>query len=206
MLDGLARKVIDAPLQWLARPLVAIGCSASMVTSGGFLLGVAGCAAIAWGWFHLALLLIALNRLADGLDGAVARIAGSSPIGGYLDIVLDLIFYSGVPFAFCCYDPEYAWASALLIYSFIGTGGSFLAFAILAERQGLQTERSGRKSFFYSAGLMEGTETIGFFVAFCLWPEHYVVLAKIFAGLCWLTTLLRIVSSIRLLQSSGRSS
>jgi phosphatidylglycerophosphate synthase len=197
MLDGVARRLIDPPLTAVARRLHRLGVSATAVTVVGFLIGIAGCGAIATGEFLLALGLIAANRIADGLDGAIAREAGPTDLGGYLDIVLDLIFYSAVPFAFAVFDPANALVSAFLIFSFIGTGGSFLAFAVIAEKRGRTTERSGRKSFFYSLGLMEGTETIAFFFAFCLWPAHYSTLAWIFGGLCWLTTLLRITAATR---------
>jgi hypothetical protein len=57
------------------------------------------------------------------------------------------------------------------------------------------TERRGKKSFYYAAGFMEGTETILFFVAFCVFPQYFAILAWIFGTLCWCTTLLRIISA-----------
>ena len=44
------------------------------------------------------------------------------------------------------------------------------AFAVIAAKRKLDTSRSWKKSFFYSAGLMEGTETVIFLVLFCLLP------------------------------------
>ena len=197
MLDRIARRGIDRPLNWFAGALARLRISANAITIIGFGIGVLACVAIAFQWYLVALGLILLNRLADGLDGALARRTGTSDIGGYLDIVLDTLFYSGVPFAFAIAQPEALLPAAFLIYSFVGTGGSFLAYGIIAAKRKMSTERSGKKSFFYAAGLMEGTETILFFVLFCLFPEQFALLAWIFGALCWLTTLARILDAVR---------
>lgn len=197
MLDGVARRLIDPPLNRAARHLAAVGLGANAVTVAGFLVGAGGCVAIGFDCYHLALALIAANRLADGLDGAIARRTGSTDLGGFLDVTLDTLFYSGVPFAFALGRPEFTLPAAFLIYSFVGTGGSFLAFAIIAAKRTLVTERAGKKSFFYSVGLMEGTETVAFFTLFCLFPDSFPALAWTFGGLCWLTTGLRIAAGVR---------
>ena len=102
--------------------------------------------------------LFLLNRVADGLDGAVARASMTTDFGGYLDIVCDFVFYSAIPFAFAVALPENAFASAFLIFSFIGTASSFLAFAILAEKHNISTEIRGKKAFYYLGGLTEGVK------------------------------------------------
>jgi phosphatidylglycerophosphate synthase len=192
MLDAPVRRLLDPLLERLAGWLHGRGLRADVLTIGGFIVGCAGCAAIAFRQYHLALGLILLNRLADGLDGAVARKSGSTDVGGFLDATLDTLFYSGVPFAFALSDRELALPAAFLIYSFVGTGGSFLAYAIIAGKRGPKAGQTAKKSFYYSAGLMEGTETVGFFVLFCLLPERFAELAWVFGALCWATTVVRI--------------
>ena len=196
MLDAPIRKLIDPPLNWVAARLVAIGLGANAVTVVGFAVGAAGCVAIGLKWYIVALVLILLNRLADGLDGPIARRTGATDLGGFLDVVLDTVFYSGVPFAFAVSDTTLTLPAAFLIYSFVGTGGSFLAYAVIAAKRGMSTAVHGRKSFFYSVGLMEGTETVVFLVLFCLLPQYFAVLAWVFGGLCWVTTALRIASGV----------
>jgi len=71
------------------------------------------------------------------------------------------------------------------------TGVSFLAFAVIAGKRGAETQAHGRKSFFYSTGLAEGTETIAVFIAMCLWPAWFSVIAYAYAGLCLLTVFQR---------------
>lgn len=196
MLDRQARRIIDPGLEFLARALLRMGLNANLVTIIGFLIGMAGCVAISRQAYVLALVLILMNRLADGLDGSLARLSKPSDVGGFLDLVLDTIFYSGVPFAFALQRVEYAVPAAFLIYSFVGTGGSFLAFATVAAKRRVSAQELGKKSFYYSAGLMEGTETIVFFVLFCVLPDYFPTLAWVFGGLCWLTTLIRIVTGV----------
>jgi phosphatidylglycerophosphate synthase len=193
VLDTRLRRLIDPPLDRLGARLVGHGVSANATTLVGFAIGLGAIAAIAWGATLLGLALFLANRLLDGLDGALARRLGPTDLGGFLDIVLDFIVYSGIAFGFALADPAAnGLAAAFLIFSFMGTGSSFLAFAIMAAKRGLSTEIRGRKSLYYLGGLTEGTETILVFVLACLWPAGFALLAWVFGGLCWLTTATRI--------------
>jgi len=197
MFDAALRRVIDPPLNragaWLARA----GLGADGVTIGGFVVGLAAVPLIATEHYWAGLAAILLNRLADGLDGAVARHRGPTDLGGYLDIVLDFLFYAAVPFAFALARPDNALAAAFLILSFVGTGSSFLAYAIVAAKRGLKTRRRGRKAFYYLGGLTEGAETIALFATICAYPPAFPWLAWIFGGLCWVTTATRIAAARR---------
>jgi phosphatidylglycerophosphate synthase len=196
MLDRPMRRLIDPALERLASGATTWRVSANMMTVIGFLLGMAGCVAIAFRHYHWGLVLILANRLADGLDGCIARRTVASDLGGFLDIVLDMIFYSGVPFAFAVADETRLLPACFLIYSFVGTGGSFLAYAVIAAKRGTSSPADEKKSFVYAFGLMEGTETIAFFVLFCWWPSQFSMLAWTFGGLCWLTTAARILGGV----------
>jgi phosphatidylglycerophosphate synthase len=194
--DAGIRRWIDPPLDRVGAALARAGLGANAVTVGGFLLGAAAWAALAFAAYPLALALILANRLADGLDGAVARRVGVTDLGGYLDIVLDFLFYAGVPFFFAVGRPEAALPASFLVFSFVGTGSSFLAFAAVAARRGLTTRARGLKSIYYLGGLTEGAETIALFVLICLWPEHFGLLAWVFGGLCWVTTAGRVAAAV----------
>jgi len=88
----------------------------------------------------------------------------------------------------------------------IGTGSSFLAFAILAARHGWETSERGSKSFFHLGGLTEGSETIALFVVVCLFPAAFPALAWVFGAACWVTTLGRAVSAWTFLRNGGDAS
>jgi phosphatidylglycerophosphate synthase len=196
VLDAKIRRVIDPTLDYMGATLARLGLAANVITIAGFIFGAAAWFTLAAGSFGWALALILANRVADGLDGAVARRHGMTDLGGYLDIVLDFIFYAGVPFFVAVGSPDKALPAAFLVFSFVGTGGSFLAFATIAGKRGLTTEAHGRKSIYYLGGLTEGTETPALFVLICLLPEHFALLAWGFGALCWVTTVGRIAAAV----------
>ena len=197
MLDAAVRRLIDPPLDAAARRLARAGLRADAITLGGLAVGLAAVPFLALEWYAAALAAILVNRLADGLDGAVARQTGPTDLGGYLDIVCDYLFYAAVPFGFALARAENALPAAFLIFAFMGTGASFLAYAVLAAKRGLSTAHRGSKAFFYLGGLTEGTETIAAFVAFCLFPDAFAALAYGFGALCWVTTLSRMAAAGR---------
>jgi phosphatidylglycerophosphate synthase len=191
MLDAKLRPLIDPPLNALGRALAGAGITANAITFAGLALGLAGAASIALGHIGWGLALICANRLLDGLDGAVARARGPSDLGGYFDIVADFAFYVAVPVGFGILAPANTLPALVLVASFVLTGVSFLAFAVIAAKRGASTEAHGKKSFFYSTGLAEGTETIAVFIAMCLWPAWFAALAYGYAALCVLTVFQR---------------
>jgi phosphatidylglycerophosphate synthase len=187
MLDAKLRPLIDPPLNAAARWLASAGVSANQLTFAGLALGLGAAVAIAFGYVMLGLALILANRLFDGLDGAVARVRGPSDLGGYFDIVADFAFYVAVPLGFGVMASANTLPALVLVASFVLTGVSFLAFATIAAKRGEQTSAHGAKSFFYSTGLAEGAETIAVFVAMCLFPAWFAVIAYAYAGLCVMT-------------------
>ena len=197
MFDAQIRPLMDRLLNPVGRSLAARGVMANHVTVIGVLFGLAATVSVAFQLFDIAFWLILLNRVADGLDGAVARASMTTDFGGYLDIVCDFVFYSAIPFAFAVALPENSLASAFLIFSFIGTAVSFLAFAILAEKNNISTEIRGKKAFYYLGGLTEGSETILLLLAMVIWPSYFIFMAFGFGLLCWVTTITRIYAAYR---------
>lgn len=200
MFDAKLRPLIDPPLNRLGSALARRGVTANAITFLGLALGLAGAAAICGGYFGAGLGLILANRLLDGLDGAVARANGPTALGGYFDIVADFAFYVSVPLGFGLVDPANTQAALVLVASFVLTGVSFLAYAVIAAERGARTDAHGRKSFFYSTGLAEGGETIAVFIAFALFPAWFVPLAYAYAALCVLTVFQR--SALAIVQFS----
>lgn len=181
------RTLLDVP----ARGLVARGILADQITVAGFALGLLAMPALALGWYAVALALILANRLADGLDGVMARQVGATDRGAFLDIALDFFFYATVPLGFALADPANAVAAAVLICAFVGTGSSFLAFAVIAAKRGMTAKAYPAKGIYYLGGLTEGAETITVFAVMCLFPQWFAPLAYGFAAACLLTTVLR---------------
>ncbi len=204
--DSRLRPLIDPPLDRIAAHVARGGLSANAVTYLGLVFGAIAAGAIVAGAFALALAAVALNRLADGVDGAVARRNGPTDLGGYYDIVFDFLFYGAVPLAFAVHDPAAnALPAAILLASFYANGAAFLAFAAVAARRGLSTRRQGLKSIYYLAGLAEGAETIAAFMLMCLLPEAFPVIAGAFAALCFVSATARILSVRSVLNNPGET-
>jgi phosphatidylglycerophosphate synthase len=188
---ALSKPLVDS----LAVRLARAGINANQISIAGFCFGVLAAAMIAQGEIKAAIFPLLLNRLFDGLDGAVARQTGASDRGAFLDITLDFFFYSGVPLAFAfCNPSSNALAAATLLAAFIGTGVTFLAYAIMAEKRGEKSTAYPSKSFYYLGGLTEGFETVLCFVAMCLWPQHFAAIAYGYAALCCMTTVTRMIA------------
>ena len=194
MLDKYITPVIKPLLYPVVRLLDKSKVTADQLTVIGFIIGLFAVPLLAFNMWDLALTAIILNRIFDGLDGALARYQNSSTsAGGFLDICLDFLFYAAIPLGFAIANPEHnALAAAVLLAVFIGTGSSFLAFAIPAEKFNLEKPQFAYKSFYYLNGLTEGTETIALFIAFCLWPQYFAELAYGFAFLAGITIVTRV--------------
>jgi phosphatidylglycerophosphate synthase len=200
MLDRAANAALMPLLQAGARGLVRAGVGADAVTVFGFALGIAAALSIALQAYTLGLALLLASRLADGLDGAVARLTHATDRGAFLDITLDFLFYASIPLAFAFADPAAnALPAAVLLAAFIGTGSSFLAFAALAHKRGLASDAYPNKGLYYLGGLTEATETLICFALMCVWPSKFAWWAYGFAALCAVTIVTRIVGGARVL-------
>lgn len=195
---------IDPPLNAMGQGLAKTGMTANGVTLVGLALGLIAAVMIAVGNPFWALIPLLISRIADGLDGAVARATQKTDFGGYLDIAADFLFYGAIPFAFVVMNPSAnGLAGAFLITSFYFNGTSFLGYAILAEKHDMETAAQGQKSLYYSNGLLEGTETIVFFVLLCLLPAWFAPLAWVFGTACFATGILRVYGAYQHFNTSG---
>lgn len=185
----LQRYLLERP----ARILLARGIGADQISIAGFAIGLLIVPALWLGFYKTALVILILNRIADGLDGAVARLAGPTDRGAFVDIAFDFLFYALVPLGFALAEPgRNALCAAVLIVSFVGTGSSFLAFSAIAAKRELTAEDYPAKGIYYLGGLTEGAETIAVFALMCLFPMFFPMFALLFALACVITTALRL--------------
>jgi phosphatidylglycerophosphate synthase len=193
MLDRFVTALIRPAINASAKLLVRAGIGANSITLVGFFIGIFAAFLIATHAYFAALVAIFISRTMDALDGAVARQSRATDAGGFLDIALDFLFYASIPLAFAVAEPtRNALPAALLLAAFIGTSTSFLAFAVLAAKRGVISLEYPDKSFYFLGGLTEATETLAFFAAMCVWPEHFATLAYVFAAMCVVTISTRI--------------
>ncbi len=192
MLDSRLRERIRPVLDETGTALAAMGVTASQVTLAAFATGCLSVLAICAGAYWTGLLLLVISRTGDGLDGAVARATQRTDFCGFLEIVLNCLFYGLIPLAFVLADPAAnAVAGAVLLVCFYGNTASFLAFAIMVEKQKIQGLPA--KSFYFRTDLEGPFETCTIFALACLFPGWFPVLVCIFATVCIYTIFSRIV-------------
>jgi phosphatidylglycerophosphate synthase len=191
VIDRYAAPFVARALAPAARALTRLGVSADAVTVAALAIGLGAAWAIVYAPLA-GLALILTSRVCDGLDGAMARLRGPTDRGAFLDAAFDFVFYAAVPLAFAVADPaRNALPAAVLLFAFMGTASSFLAFAVLAGRRGLASLAFPQKGFFYLGGLTEAAETLGCFALMCLFPAWFPALAYGFAVACGVTTVMR---------------
>jgi phosphatidylglycerophosphate synthase len=162
---------------WLARR----GVSPNHVTGVAFVTGIGAAWLVAAGHPYGALAMWLASRVADGLDGAVARAAGAtSALGGYLDITLDMAAYAAMVVGFSVAYPAFntAWISILAGYVLVIT--TTLALSEAAALAGRRVSATNR-TFQFTPGLAEAGETTGMYTLWLLLPQYLEPLAWVWA-------------------------
>ncbi len=202
--------MFDRQIQYfLQRPLSFFGnyilkyFTPNQVTIISFLFGIMMCISIFFKFYYIALLFLLINRVGDGLDGAMARLTKTTPLGGYLDIVFDFIIYSGFLLAFGLNNENHLQIALILMFCYIGTGTTYLANSALInvspspnEKEDLNKENIN-KNIKYAYGLVEGLETTIFMIICLLAPDLFNFLSVIFIFLCLCTFISRIYVNYR---------
>ena len=193
MFDRQIQKYTQKPLQYIAKLFLKF-ISPNHMTLIGFIFGLLMCLSIIIDQYLMAIIFLFLNRLSDGLDGTMARLQNPTPLGGYLDIVLDFLIYGGFVLSFGITEQNNTLLSMVLLFCYIGTGSTFLAkAAILPSLTKQNLNKEIPKSFHYAVGLVEGTETIVFMVLCLLFPNLFIHFSFIFIILCIITIVFRII-------------
>ena len=92
---------------------------------------------------------------------------------------------------------------SLLLMSFMETCSTFLTTALVFEKKKIKAKTISKKSFYYSNGLVEGTETIILFSLMFLFNHIASLIAWIFAILCIFTSIIRVINVRKILISTN---
>jgi phosphatidylglycerophosphate synthase len=200
-LDQRVRGLLADPLDALARRLVAAGVTATAMTVIGLLLGLTAAVLTGAGLWIPALAVWLVSRLADGLDGPVARAGdGATDLGGFVDIVADFVAYGAFVVGLGVALPGARVACLVLLLAYYVNGAAFLALSSIAERRRQRVADDGR-SLQFVAGLAEGTETITVHAALLLVaavrPGSVTVLVWGWAAIVGVTVLQRVAEARR---------
>jgi len=195
MFDHLFRGAKDrllAPLSVLLRDVPP-----NVLSVIALLLGLAAAVAAAGGRWGAGLMLWLANRVVDGLDGSVARLAGTeSDFGGYFDILLDFVVYAAIPLGFAVHsvDRGVLVLAVLLEGAFFVNACSWMYLSAVLEKRGSGATTTGElTTVTMPPALVAGFETIVFFALFYLFPDRLVTLFAMMSALIGINVIQRLV-------------
>ncbi|ROO51986.1 phosphatidylserine synthase [Micromonospora sp. Llam0] len=198
MIDARLRPVLAGPLDRLAAGLDRPWITPGRLTAAGLALGLAASVAAAAGLWWWALAGWLLSRLADGLDGPLARRRDTaSPLGGFLDIVADFTVYGAFVAGVAVGVDGSATPFLVLLVAYYVNGAALLAYSSIAERLG--RDRGDERSLHFLGGLAEGAETVAVHSLFCLFPGVAGPIAWVWAAVVAVTAGQRVVYAVRTL-------
>lgn len=203
MLDTPARRLLGPALDRAAAVLDVRWITPDRLTATGLLLGLASAGSAALGWWAASAVLWLVSRLADGLDGPLARRrrargAGDAGAGGFLDITADFTVYGATVVGVGVGSGGALWPFLLVLLAYYVNGTAFLAFSSIAERA-RRTIDDGR-SLSFLGGLAEGTETILVHTLWLLVPWWSGPIAVVWAVVVAIGAAHRIVMGYRALR------
>ncbi len=201
MLDTEFNKFFKPILVKISYTLIKHQLSPNQITLFGLIIGFSCFIFLSLGMINTALFLFLFNRILDGIDGTMARLTKPSDLGGVYDIISDFFVYALLPFGFILFDEKNFLSMSLLLTSFILTCSTFLTTAWIYEKNKIQIDQISKKSFYYSVGLIEGTETIVLFVLMFIFNEVANYIAWFFSALCFITALIRVIQVSKILNS-----
>ncbi len=203
MFDASLRRRFGGTLDRLALAIDRPWVTPNIVTAIGFSLGVVGAGAA---WFHqwaLALAAWLFSRLADGIDGPLARRRNqesrnrSSGTGGYLDIMADFASYGSFAVGVAHGYGGSLMPFLLVLLGYYLNGTAFLAFSSIGERSGIRID--DKRSLLFISGLAEGAETIAVHAIWCLLPGLAGPVAGIWAALVLVSATARTFQAYKIL-------
>ncbi len=193
MLDTIARPLKNRLLQPIASRL-ADRVHPGVITLASALFGILAAVAVAEGRFDAGLLAWTVNRILDGLDGAVAREGGrQSDFGGYVDILADFMVYGAIPIGVAIhFATAESWlATSVMLATFYVNSASWMYLSALLEKRSAGVGKTGEEtSIAMPDALVGGTETLLLFTSFLVLPAFA---SRIF----WLTAILTALSILQ---------
>ncbi|MBW0115655.1 CDP-alcohol phosphatidyltransferase family protein [Pseudonocardia abyssalis] len=208
MFDARARRLLEHPLDRAAAALDVAAVTPDRITAAGLVLGLGSAGAAAAGLWTAAVLLWLASRLADGLDGPLARRRRTrgevdAGAGGFFDITADFTVYGATVVGVAVGSSAELgggplWPFLLVLLAYYINGAAFLAFSSIAERTGATIDDGRSLSFL--GGLAEGGETIVVHTVWLLFPFWAPQIAVVWAALVGVSAAHRIVAGYRALR------
>lgn len=200
MIDTKLRRYLQKAFDIMAKPFIAAGFSPTQVTLLAAALGLAGAVLLTFNTFGFRMAALALGTVSsvlDILDGTVARNTGrSSPLGAFLDLILDRIVEAAIIIAFAITFPATYWPGMAFLALVIVNFSAFLLAGSLFPN-------TGKKSIHYEGGLVERTETFLLFGLMVIFPGAAHWMLWIFNIFMAITAVVRFTRIVRFARENG---
>ena len=196
MLDTHCRKYVDPIIEKTAEQCIRFKLSANQVTILAFLTGGLSAVALLVKLGVLSVILLWFSGFLDAVDGAIARKQKqSSAFGTLLDItsdrIVEILIIVGLGYLY----PDSRFSLMLLLSSIIISMTIFLTVGAL-------TEKTGKKSFYYQAGLMERTEGFIMSTIMILFPNILTIVSLVYFSLILFTAGQRLREAYRIMKQN----
>ncbi|MFW9820390.1 MAG: CDP-alcohol phosphatidyltransferase family protein [Candidatus Thorarchaeota archaeon] len=144
-------------------------------------------------------ILMFISFFFDAIDGALARLEKSTIFGGILDIFCDRTVEVTIIISIISTDPlNLMWPGIFSLGAIVLCISMFLLLGAVIKEDNLDEVE---KVIYYRSGLMERSETFIFLLSITIIVSLRVLLLWIFAGLVFLTAILRLKDAYILLKS-----
>lgn len=194
MLDTYGRKYVEPLITRVADAFIKKDVTPNQVTVLAFAVGISSGLATGLGFQISAVGLLWLSGLFDTVDGSMARKLGkTSPWGTLMDVTFDRIVEISVIIGLGHLYPKAQFHLILLLGTVIISMTVFLTVGAL-------TKNTGKKSFYYQAGLAERTEGFIMTSLMVLIPRLIIPLTLIYAAAILITAGQRFLEARRLLK------
>lgn len=151
--------------------------------------------------YELTLGLWLVNRFLDGLDGTMARVnQRQSDLGGYLDIVLDMVAYTAIPLglALGVHRMDVYISLALLFGIFYINSATWMILSAILEKRNLGAKARGELTTVkMPASVIEGAEAVIMYSLFILFPQWLVYLFGLLAALVLITAIQHVIWAVK---------
>jgi phosphatidylglycerophosphate synthase len=200
VLDATLRPLVRPGLERVAGIAVRWRVPPIALTLTGLALGLTAAVAAAFTLWWVALVLWLISRVFDGLDGPVARLGGrSSAFGGWADFTSDMAVYGAFVAGCAIGQPDARVACLVLLVTYYVNAGTLLGLSAAAERARIAAPDD--RTFHFTRGLAEGTETIVVHSLMVLVPAFMAPIAWTFAAVVLITIGQRVRLAHRILGS-----
>ena len=154
MLDQKFNLLFRPVLTKFATIFLKYQISPNQITLFSFTLGIFCFIFLSLGFIYTAFLFFLLNRIFDGVDGALARLKEPTDLGGFYDIISDFLIYALLPLALF-YSIIIISFYVIITNIFYRNMFYFFNYSLDFWEKKIKIEQLSKKSFFYSEGLIE---------------------------------------------------